>query len=79
MTGDDDAEETGKWLKLSAVLTNANPNPVTVRLSAGSPASWRLRGLKRSRLKDGETIIEIEVPGNGRREVVWEAKPAGEV
>ena len=61
------------------VLTNANPAPVKVRLVLGSPGSWKLRGLQGTRVKDGLTILEVSVPGNGRREIEWQAKQAGAV
>ena len=70
--------EPRRWMPVSAVLTNANPNPVTVRLVLGPPSEWQTRGLRGTRVKDGETIVEVTVPGNGRREVNWEVHPAGE-
>jgi hypothetical protein len=60
------------WVALKTVLTNANPHPVSLRVKLGSPLQWRVRGLKASRLKDGETIAEITIPANGRRELSWE-------
>ena len=39
---------------------------------------WQLRGLRNPQLKDGQRIVEVTVPGNGRREVDWEVRPAGE-
>jgi len=59
------------------VLTTANPDPVTLRVVLGRPREWQFRGLRGTRLKNGETILEVTVPGNGRREVTWEARPAG--
>ena len=61
---------------LAATLTNANPVPVTLRLLLGRPAEWRLRAIAGTRLKDGETIVEVTIPANGRRVVSWEALPA---
>ncbi len=66
-----------QWMPLRAVLTNANPNPVTVRLVLGSPTSWTLRGLSGTRVKDGMTTLEVTIPGNGRRELTWKARPVG--
>jgi hypothetical protein len=37
-----------------------------------------LRGLRGTRLKDGQTIVEVTVPGNGNREVTWDVRRAGE-
>lgn len=67
----------GAWMALYTVLTNANPNPVRIRLVLGSPASWQLRGLAGTRVKDGLTILEVTVPGNGQREIEWEARQTG--
>jgi hypothetical protein len=64
---------------MRATLTNANPRPVTVRIYLGWPSEWRLRGLRGTRLKDGQTIVEVTVPGNGNREVTWDVRRAGEV
>jgi hypothetical protein len=63
-------------VRMSATLTNANPHPVTVRVKLGSPRQWRVLGIKGTRLKDGETVTEISVPANGKRELSWEvARP----
>ena len=32
------------------------------------------RGVRGTRLKDGETVVEVTVPGNGRREMTWEVR-----
>ena len=32
-----------------------------------------------TRVKDGEVIVEVTVPGNGRRVVNWEVRPPGAV
>jgi hypothetical protein len=48
-----------------------------LRLVLGAPAEWQVRGLRGTRVKDGETVVEVTVPGNGRREVSWEVRPAG--
>jgi hypothetical protein len=60
------------WVRLKTTLTNANPHAVTMRVKLGSPQQWRVRGFKATRVKDGETVTEIIVPANGRRELSWE-------
>ena len=71
------AGDPGKgWAGMKATLGNANPHAVTVRLKLGSPLQWRLRGLKRTRVKDGETVYEMTIPANGRREIAWEIRQA---
>ncbi|HEU4649847.1 MAG TPA: hypothetical protein VFS49_00390, partial [Croceibacterium sp.] len=73
----DDRPES--WTAMRATLTNANPRAVTVRISLGAPADWHVRGLRGTRVKDGQTIVEVTVPANGRREVAWDVRPAGTV
>jgi hypothetical protein len=48
-------------------------------LILGTPGGWQFRGISRTSIKDGETIVEVTVPANGRREVTWEVRPAGAV
>jgi len=64
------------WAPMKATLTNANPHAVALRLKLGSPRQWHVRGLKATRLKDGETVYELTVPANGRRELSWEVGTA---
>jgi len=65
------------WVGIKATLTNANPHAVTFRLRLGSPLRWHVRGLKATRLKDGETVAEFVIPANGRREIAWEVRQPG--
>jgi hypothetical protein len=60
------------WADMKATLTNANPHPVTLRLKLGSPLQWRVRGLRATRVKDGETVTEITLPANAKRELSWQ-------
>jgi hypothetical protein len=68
-----------QWAPMRTTLTNANPQPVTVRVELGSPSQLQFRKVKRTRVKDGVTVIEVTVPANGTREVTWEALPVGAV
>lgn len=73
-TGDGDP---GKgWAGMKAALTNANPHPVTLRLKLGSPLGWHVRGLSGTRLKDGETVYEVTIPANGKRDLAWDVRQA---
>ena len=64
------------WGPLKASFTNANPHAVTLRLKLGSPLEWHQRGLKGTRVKDGETIYELTIPANGKRELAWDVRQA---
>ncbi|HYD24175.1 MAG TPA: hypothetical protein VEB68_05205 [Croceibacterium sp.] len=73
----DPHDEPARWTPMRVTLTNANPRPVRLRLSFGWSGDWRLRGLRGTSVKDGEVIAEVTVPGNGRREITWQVRPAG--
>ncbi|MBO9516760.1 MAG: hypothetical protein J7493_01690 [Porphyrobacter sp.] len=75
----DFGEEPKRWMPMRTTLTNANANPVKVRVSLGPSGSWKLQGLKGTRVKDGQVIVEVTVPGNGSRELKWDLRPAGAV
>ena len=66
-----------RWVTMKSLVTNANPGSVKVRLNLGYAPDWKVSGLKGTRLKDGNTIYEFEVPANGRREISFRMKPAG--
>lgn len=59
---------------MKLTLTNANRNPVRVRVVLGPSGQWNMRGLTGVRVKDGEIIAEVTVSGNGRRELQWELR-----
>jgi hypothetical protein len=63
--------ETGEVVTMRATLTNANRAEVKVRLSLGGASGHEIGGLRGVRVKDGERIVDITVPANGRREVRW--------
>jgi hypothetical protein len=73
------SRQPARWTPMRTTLSNANPNPVTVRIYLGHPSDLRFRGLHGTRLKDGQTIVEVTVPANGQREVTWEVRPAGAI
>jgi len=75
----DPGDRPGRWVPAHAVLTNANPRPITFRLTLGYPGQHRFRGLPGIRLKDGATIVEVTVPANGRREVRWDVRSTDEI
>ena len=66
--------EEGRWLRMRATLTNANPYSVTVRLYLGYPSDLQFRGVA-DRTKYGQRILDIRVPANGTRETDWRIRP----
>ena len=72
-------DEPGYWAPMRVALSNANPTPVRLRLVLGPSGQWQLRGVKGTKVKDGEVILETTIPANGRREIAWDVRPAGSV
>jgi hypothetical protein len=75
----DPGENPARWVPMRVTLSNANRNPARVRIVLGPSGQWQLRGIPGTRVKDGEVIVEVTVPGNGRREMTWQLRPAGAV
>jgi len=73
------SEDPMRWTPMRVTLSNANRNPARVRLVLGASGQWQLRGIAGTRVKDGEVIVEVIVPGNGRRVVTWQTRPPGAV
>ncbi len=67
-----DIEEVGdRWQgDMQALITNANPHPVSFRLRVERGQGYDIKGL-RTRLHNGERIAEFTVPANGERTVEW--------
>ena len=72
----DPYERGRRWTKMRVLLSNANDAPALVRLVLGYPVDWDIRipGQK-PRLKDGELIVEVEVPANGTYDREWQIRP----
>jgi len=75
--GLDPNQDPPHWTPMRLTLTNANPNPARVRVYLGQPRDWQLRGISGTRVKDGQVIVEVTVPGNGERTFDWELRPTG--
>jgi hypothetical protein len=71
--------DDARWRPMRTTVSNANPQPVTVRVVLGSPVDLQFRGLKRTRVKDGMTIAEVTIPGNTRRAVTWDVRRASDL
>ena len=65
-----------RWTRMRVLLSNANDAPVLVRLKLGYPEDWEIRFPGRKpRVKDGELVLELEVPANGKLDEVWRVRP----
>lgn len=69
-------ERGRRWTRMRAVVSNANPTPVTVRMALGWPEDWDVRWPDATpRIKDGERIVELTIPANSRRSFDWSIRP----
>ena len=71
------ASDIAKWSPMRAVLTNANPHPVTLRLQLGWGGQYDIR-LPRGKpvLKNGWQTVELRIPANATRTFDWKAREA---
>lgn len=53
------------------VLTNAGSERITVRLELGPARGWKLEGLKKVRLKNGQRMLELTLPARSSRTITW--------
>ena len=76
-TQDGRASDIAKWSPMRAVLTNANPHPVTLRLQLGWGGQYDIR-LPRGKpvLKNGWQTVELSIPANATRTFDWKAREA---
>lgn len=58
-----------RWTEMAARVTNANPDPVRIRLDLGWAGDWDVSRLSGVHVKDGRAIAELMIPANTMREV----------
>ncbi|MFL0356289.1 DUF4139 domain-containing protein [Erythrobacter sp. GH1-10] len=70
-------ERDRKWEDMRAEVRNANPHPITIRLLLGQAIDWAIRFRRgKTRVKNGYTITEVNVPANSTREFTWKVRGA---
>lgn len=67
--------EEGQWVRMRAEATNANDTPVTMRFDLGWVSDFEIKGLGKTRVKDGKRIYEFKLPANGRRKLTFRMRP----
>jgi hypothetical protein len=74
---EDGMAEGRTWTAMRAVLTNANPHPVKLRLQLGWGGQYDIRfpGQKVV-VKNGYQTVEVTVPANGERSFDWQLRAA---
>lgn len=76
-TRDGRSSDLAKWSPMRAVVTNANPHPVTVRLLLGWGGDYAIRFPGRKPvLKNGWQTVEVVVPANSTGTFDWKAREA---
>lgn len=72
IAGDLPPGRSRSWTDMRVELTNANPHPITMRLRLGEPGDWDIRfPRQRVRVKNGWSVVELEIPANTTREIRW--------
>ncbi|WP_271438525.1 DUF4139 domain-containing protein [Pontixanthobacter luteolus] len=70
--------DTGKWHNMKAKISNANSEPVRLRLVLGAAGQWETRRTPaKVRIKDGAQIMEVRVPAGKTREFSWQIRAPG--
>jgi hypothetical protein len=71
-------DQSRKWAKMRAAITNANPHPITLRLQLGSGGDYAIRfPRKEVVVKNGYQTVELTVPANSTRNFDWQLRDAG--
>ncbi|MEM9500417.1 MAG: hypothetical protein AAF941_01095 [Pseudomonadota bacterium] len=69
---DDPGKRGRKWSKMFAVLSNANPHPVKMRLRLGWAGDWEIRfPREKVFVKNGYDVVELTLPANSERQFRW--------
>ncbi len=77
-TRDGRGSDLSKWAPMRAVLTNANPHPVRVRLQLGWAGQYDIRFPRQAvEMKNGWQTVEVTVPANTTSNFDWKARDAG--
>ena len=71
----DPGDNGRKWTKMRAELTNANPQPVTMRLKLGWSSEWEATVRRESVVvKNGQKVVEVTIPANQTRTFEWKVR-----
>lgn len=69
-------DDSGRWVTLSAEVSNANPAPITFRFVIGDASRFKLAERAGVRIKDGQWIVEQQIPANTRKRFSWRVREA---
>jgi hypothetical protein len=76
-TRNGEGSDLAKWSPMRAVVTNANPHPVTVRLQLVSGGDYAIRFPRKPVvLKNGWQTVEVTIPANATSTFDWKAREA---
>ncbi|MBT8428208.1 MAG: hypothetical protein KJO02_09290, partial [Erythrobacter sp.] len=75
--GETEPDDNGaRWTKMRMVISNANEAPIRVRINFGFPGEWEVRPgrTEDAVVKNGDLVVEAEVPGNGTYDRKWRVR-----
>lgn len=68
-------EDSRKWTKMEARLTNANPHAITARLDLAWSGEYDIRFPRHKvRVRNGADTVEVQIPANSTREFSWKLR-----
>lgn len=68
-------DETHPWIAMRARLTNANAQPVKVRLALGRSDNWQARGARAGlSVKNGQWVLERTLPAGKATQLDWQVR-----
>ena len=67
--------EKDKWVNMFAVLSNANPHPIKVRVQLGWSSQWDVRFPRQDVVvKNGYKTVELTIPPNTQEDFRWKIR-----
>lgn len=76
-SNDESEDGSRRWKKMRAQLTNANPQPVTLRLRLGWSSEYEVRfPREKVVVKNGYQTVEVTIPANQTRNFDWKLRDA---
>lgn len=72
---DNERVNDGKWAKMLATISNANPHPVKLRLQLGWSSDFDVRFPRHKvQVKNGYKTVELTIPANSEQDFRWKIR-----
>jgi hypothetical protein len=72
---EEDYDKKPKWRKMFAVISNANPHPIKVRVLLGWSSDYDVRfPREKVVVKNGVKTVELTIPANSQQDFRWKIR-----